>query len=523
MASTNTRLAKEYKLLQKSDMEGIVCTPKHDSLDQYEARIEGPRETPYESGLFLLDIVLTKQYPIEPPSVKFRTRIYHPNIDDHGNICLDLLKTGKNGTWNPQWTLESVLRALTLLMDTPNPDDPLMPDIADEMKCDVETYRRKAREWTAKYAKLTADDQDEVESELSQMPESVTKPATTMRSLGLKRKSASPNSTSTLAGPKKSKDSGGESARPPWSAPAASAIATGASSSASRRLGLSRSKNTSLGKSRASQSSAASGHVSAASSQEESQPLPSDRISSSSVGSLTSALRKASCGARLSDLLGRNGQQKKRNTRRSIPALHSSQTSAASDSQSDKPGAKSNPHSNKPSLAGEGSSTSKNRQQGALVSDHDESSPLAAQCLVEESDAEDEKFLELGSSTNPASLDFECLLSPGDDTSSLSVSIVPSSHADSEQEPAIPKASPAMAAAPTDSMTDDKVPVQRPALATLDRKGKGKGKAPDRRPQQQKQLEAAEVLDESHFGPLDLGLPPIRVSAQRGLMRRRHR
>ncbi|KAJ2715915.1 hypothetical protein H4S00_004700, partial [Coemansia sp. D1744] len=77
---------KEFRMLQSELPSGIVCTPQHESLTRYEAQIDGPPDTPYTNGRFLLDVVLPPRYPLDPPSIKFRTRVYHPNIDDFGNI-----------------------------------------------------------------------------------------------------------------------------------------------------------------------------------------------------------------------------------------------------------------------------------------------------------------------------------------------------------------------------------------------------------------------------------------------------
>ena len=73
---------------------GIACWAAEggDRLDRLEARIIGPEDTPYMSGVFKLEISVPEQYPIQPPNVRFVTKIYHPNIDGEGRICLDLLK-----------------------------------------------------------------------------------------------------------------------------------------------------------------------------------------------------------------------------------------------------------------------------------------------------------------------------------------------------------------------------------------------------------------------------------------------
>jgi ubiquitin-conjugating enzyme E2 N len=83
-----------------------------------------------------------------PPKVLFRTKIYHPNIDKLGRICLDILKN----KWSPALQIRSVLLSIQALMSLPNLDDPLDQEIADAWKADQETAIKKAKEWTLQYA-----------------------------------------------------------------------------------------------------------------------------------------------------------------------------------------------------------------------------------------------------------------------------------------------------------------------------------------------------------------------------------
>lgn len=149
-------MKKEIEILQKPP-PGISCWPSpSSSLEHFEAQIVGGQSTPYKGGVFHLDISIPERYPFEPPKVKFTTPIYHPNVDTAGRICLDLLKMPPGGSWKPSWNLSTLLTSVQLLMADPNPDDPLMVDIATEFKHKKPQFEAKAREWTQKYASETS-------------------------------------------------------------------------------------------------------------------------------------------------------------------------------------------------------------------------------------------------------------------------------------------------------------------------------------------------------------------------------
>ncbi|KAJ7414409.1 Ubiquitin-conjugating enzyme E2 D3 [Pitangus sulphuratus] len=91
-------------------------------------------DSPYQGGVFFLTIHFPTDYPFKPPKVAFTTRIYHPNINSNGSICLDILRS----QWSPALTISK--------------DDPLVPEIARIYKTDRDKYNRISREWTQKYA-----------------------------------------------------------------------------------------------------------------------------------------------------------------------------------------------------------------------------------------------------------------------------------------------------------------------------------------------------------------------------------
>ncbi|CAH1117305.1 unnamed protein product [Phaedon cochleariae] len=146
------RLSRELAKITNSPPQGICVFQKDDKLQHLEANITGPEETPYKGGVFTLEIMVPEKYPFSPPSIRFITKIYHPNIDDNGRICLDLIKMPPSGSWKPTIGLEGLLIAVRMLMEYPNPDDPLMADIAEEYKNYKDNYIKKAKMYTEKYA-----------------------------------------------------------------------------------------------------------------------------------------------------------------------------------------------------------------------------------------------------------------------------------------------------------------------------------------------------------------------------------
>ncbi|XP_053250895.1 ubiquitin-conjugating enzyme E2 D2 isoform X2 [Podarcis raffonei] len=128
------RIHKELNDLARDPPAQCSAGPVGDDMFHWQATIMGPNDSPYQGGVFFLTIHFPTDYPFKPPKVAFTTRIYHPNINSNGSICLDILRS----QWSPALTISK--------------DDPLVPEIARIYKTDREKYNRIAREWTQKYA-----------------------------------------------------------------------------------------------------------------------------------------------------------------------------------------------------------------------------------------------------------------------------------------------------------------------------------------------------------------------------------
>jgi ubiquitin-protein ligase len=81
-------------------------------------------------GIFNLELFLPDDYPMTPPRIRFLTRIYHPNIDRLGRICLDVLKNN----WSPALQIRTILLSIQALLGAPNPEDPLNEAVAKQWK-----------------------------------------------------------------------------------------------------------------------------------------------------------------------------------------------------------------------------------------------------------------------------------------------------------------------------------------------------------------------------------------------------
>ena len=146
--SAAQRISKELENLKADPPANCSAGPVDNDIFHWQATIMGPADSPYQEGIFIMNIKFPEDYPFKPPKVTFETKIYHPNINLSGGICLDILKD----QWSPALTVSKVLLSICSLLCDPNPGDPLVPEIAHLYINDREKYNTTAQLWTIQFA-----------------------------------------------------------------------------------------------------------------------------------------------------------------------------------------------------------------------------------------------------------------------------------------------------------------------------------------------------------------------------------
>ncbi|CAH2353507.1 ubiquitin-conjugating enzyme E2 1 [[Candida] railenensis] len=144
------RIAKELEECRQDTQSGVSLELNNENdLTHLTGYFKGPPGTPYEGGLFQVDINIPNEYPFKPPQMKFLTKIYHPNISSvTGAICLDILKDA----WTPILTLKNSLISLQSLLQSPEPNDPQDAEVAKQYLSNKEGFVSTATYWTKIYA-----------------------------------------------------------------------------------------------------------------------------------------------------------------------------------------------------------------------------------------------------------------------------------------------------------------------------------------------------------------------------------
>jgi ubiquitin-conjugating enzyme (huntingtin interacting protein 2) len=148
------RLEKELADIKSMKDALFTAHAVNGDMTHWKAKMTGPKDTPYESGTFFLDVKIGDDYPYSPPKIKFTTKIWHPNISSQtGAICLDVL--GKE--WSPALTIRTALLSIQALLSLPEPDDPQDAEVASMYKQNRSMFIQTAKYWTSTFAQDSGD------------------------------------------------------------------------------------------------------------------------------------------------------------------------------------------------------------------------------------------------------------------------------------------------------------------------------------------------------------------------------
>lgn len=114
----------------------------------WKISIQGPDESPYKKGTFLVRCEIPAEYPFKPPKFQFQTKIYHPNIDEKGFLCEEFVQK----QWSPQLKIGDLVEAILDLLQKPDGTNPINPKAAEQFSNNQSEFKKEAAKWTAKYA-----------------------------------------------------------------------------------------------------------------------------------------------------------------------------------------------------------------------------------------------------------------------------------------------------------------------------------------------------------------------------------
>ncbi|PVV05172.1 hypothetical protein BB560_000318 [Smittium megazygosporum] len=140
------RLMRDFRRLQNDPPNGVNGAPCADNIMIWNAVIFGPVETPFEDGTFKLIMNFDETYPNKPPSVKFISEMFHPNVYANGELCLDILQN----RWSPTYDVAAILISIRSLLHDPNPNSPANAEAAALYRENRREYTRRVRETVEK-------------------------------------------------------------------------------------------------------------------------------------------------------------------------------------------------------------------------------------------------------------------------------------------------------------------------------------------------------------------------------------
>jgi ubiquitin-conjugating enzyme E2 G1 len=145
------RLQKEFKSLTENPYNEFSFSLNEDNIFKWDFIIFGPNDTPYEGGVFTAQMLFPKEYPNKPPTLKFVSDIYHPNVYVNGKVCISILHEGTDAygyessveRWKPVHGVASVILSVISMLSDPNDESPANIDAAKMWREDYSSFKKK--------------------------------------------------------------------------------------------------------------------------------------------------------------------------------------------------------------------------------------------------------------------------------------------------------------------------------------------------------------------------------------------
>jgi len=164
---SNEKLSRVRRILRELELSSVrephpavSVFPTEDNISFWRVLLKGPPSTPYEGGVFILNVEFPDTYPTNPPICRFQTPIYHCNVSRNGRICHSVF----DRNYSSDYTFNFIMSCIYGLLMSPEPADPLSTVLAEEYHTNKQQYELKAKEYTKKYASKVCLSHNEIET-----------------------------------------------------------------------------------------------------------------------------------------------------------------------------------------------------------------------------------------------------------------------------------------------------------------------------------------------------------------------
>lgn len=152
-------LERDFYRIKKVGNELFSIGLCNDDIYTWNVLIFGPSDTLYENGVIPAQMIFPKDYPDLPPIFRFTCKMWHPNIDERGNVCISILHYGDDQygdekigeRWMPVRDPESIIISIISLLSAPNIDSPANVEAAIQLRKNKTRYEEKVMEYVQKY------------------------------------------------------------------------------------------------------------------------------------------------------------------------------------------------------------------------------------------------------------------------------------------------------------------------------------------------------------------------------------